>query len=93
MSEERKFYMLVRNCSGSSFVAYVPGISVFNIHLLHECRLMRFYPEPPVDLTPRLVRFQILYRERLRLRRWCSHPHRLRYRQQYGRWPPSFYHR
>ena len=91
---EKPIYMLIKYSSHSvgerprGFVAYVPGISVFNINSFQECKLMRFYPEPAVDLTPRLVRFQLLWRERLRMRRWCSHPLRLRFRQIHGRWPP-----
>lgn len=90
MSGERPIYMLIRD-SGIGFAAYVPGISVSNIHLLHECKLMRFYPEPATDITSGLIRFQNLYRERLRYRRWCSHPLRLRHRQTTGRWPLSSY--
>lgn len=89
MSGEKPIYMLTR-AVGTGFTAYVPGISVFNIHLLEECRLMRFYPEPAKDITKGLIRFQNLYRERLRYRRWCSHPLRLRHRQMTGRWPLSF---
>lgn len=84
-------YMLIKYSPGSTgFVAYVPGISVFNIPSFQNCILMRFYPEPAIDLTPRLKRFQLLWKEHLRFRRWCSHPLRLRHRQMYGCWPPSY---
>jgi len=89
MDDDPRFvYLLVRKYDNGCFTAYTSGIDVTHIPNFSQCRIMRFYPQPPVDITHHFVCLQRRIRSRLRLRRWLGHPLRLRYRQLYGRWPP-----
>ena len=69
------------------FTCYARGISVLNVHDLARFHIVRFYPLPSVDLTPRIVTLQTLWRKRRALIRWRSHPRRLHYREQMGVFP------
>lgn len=84
---ERPLYLLIRYTSTTGFVAYAPGVRVFNINLLEDCKIIRYYPNPVKDLTHQFIKFQRLYKAYLRYRRWCSKPRNLMYRQVYGVFP------
>jgi len=80
-------YLLVRNYDNGCFTAYTSGIDITHIPNFSQCRIMRFYPQPAVDITHRLECLQRRIKARIRLRRWLGHPLRLRYREIHGRWP------
>ena len=81
-----KVYFLYKQCI-DHFVVYAQGLPVTNIRDLSEFRIVRMYPSPMKDLTPRLVQLQKRWRERKCYRRWCAHPLRLHYREIYGKYP------
>jgi hypothetical protein len=84
---ERPLYLLIRYTSTTGFVAYAPGVSVFNVNLLEDCKIVRYYPNPVKDLTHQFIKFQRFYKAYLRKRLWCSKPKNLMYRQVYGVFP------
>jgi len=81
-----KVYFLYKQCI-DHFVVYAQGLPVTNIHDLSEFRIVRMYPSPMKDLTPRLVQLQKRWKERCHYRRWCAYPLRLHYREIYGKYP------
>ena len=90
MNEER-VYFLVRYDIGY-FTCYARGISILNIWDFYKFRIMRFYPLPSKDLTHHIIAIQKEWRRKRQYRKWCSHPLRLRYREQNGIFPlyPTF---
>jgi hypothetical protein len=78
-------YFLIRN-KPTCFTAYARGISILDIPNLDSVRIMRFYPVE-TDLTHRLIELQRHWRQRRQLRIWCSHPRRLFFREQFGKFP------
>ena len=70
------------------YTCYARGISVLDIHELHMFSIIRMYPSPSKDLTPAFVQLQRRWKQRRAYRRWASHPFRLFYREQNGRFPP-----
>jgi len=82
----RKVYFLYKQCI-DYYVVYAQGISVMNIHDLYKFQIVRMYPSPMVDLTSYIIQLQTRWKERRRYRRWCAHPHQLRYRELYGTYP------
>lgn len=79
-------YFLIKYHENNSYVAYGSGVSVMNIPEFHTCRIMRFYPSPQCDITPRLITLQRHWRRWLKWRRWFLHPRRIQERAMYGRW-------
>jgi hypothetical protein len=80
-------YFLYKQCR-DYYVVYAQGLSVLNIHDLNKFQIIRMYPSPMKDLTPKLVQLQKRWKERCQYRRWCAHPLRLHYREMYGKYPP-----
>lgn len=78
-------YFLIRH-KPTYFTAYARGISILDIQNLDGVRIIRFYPVE-TDLTPRLVELQRHWRQRRHFRIWCSHPRRLFFREQFGKFP------
>lgn len=69
------------------FTAYSAGSNIFGIEQFHTCRIVRYYPEPYTDLTPRLSILQNSWRVRRSYCRWASHPRQQMYRKIHGRFP------
>ena len=82
-------YFLIKFYGSGSYVAYGSGISSLSIPDLHTCRIMRWYPVPMIDITPRLVKLQQHWRAYLRWRRWFFHPRRIQERAIHGHWMPK----
>jgi hypothetical protein len=80
-------YFLEKKLQGY-YVLYARGISVLNIPDLSTFRIIKMYPSPIQDLTPRIVILQQKWRAWKKFRQWCAHPYRLRYREMYGKFPP-----
>lgn len=81
-------YFIIRYNPNGGLAAYATGCNIFAIPEFHNCRIVRWYPSPPVHLTHRIVMFQRLWRLWLQRCRWYAHPHQIRYRQIHGRFPP-----
>jgi len=86
-------YFLMRYSSANSpggrgFTAYGAGSNIFGIANIHQYQIVRYYPSPSLNLTPRLISFQRLWRRYRLIRRWCAHPLRIQYRTLHGRFPP-----
>ena len=88
---ETPSYFLVRYSSrlrSVGFTAYAAGTMLLRIPDLAQCRIIRMFPYPSVDLTHRLSMLQRRWRQRLAERRWFGHPLRLLAREREGRFPP-----
>jgi len=82
-------YYLIRYCHGrAGFTAYAHRSNIFNIANFPDYQITRYYPYPPVNLTPRITILQRRWLLYLALRRWKGHPLRLQFRALYGRFPP-----
>ena len=86
----RVVYFLVKyiGTGRDTFTAFIQGTNPFTISELHRCHIMRYYPQPSVNLTPWFRLFQRRIRLRLRRHRWLRHPLRLRHRELWGSFPP-----
>jgi hypothetical protein len=63
-------YFLIKFYGSGSYVAYGSGISLLTIPDLHTCRIMRWYPAPMIDITPKLEKLQRHWKAVIRWRRW-----------------------
>lgn len=79
-------YFLVRYYP-THYACFAQGMSVFDVRHLSKCSIVRMYPKPSKDLTPAFVQLQRHWKQRRAYRRWASHPFRLFYREQNGKFP------
>jgi len=86
---ESPVYFLQKKFQGY-YVVYARGISVLNIPDLYNFRIVKMYPSPIRDLTPRIVILQRKWRTWKKFRQWCAHPYRLHYREIHGQFPPQY---
>lgn len=86
-----KLYYLVRVSEYGALGIFTQGISIFQISMYGTFKIMSYNRGIHTELTNGLIRLQNKIRQCIRLRRFLSHPLRLRYREIHGCFP-SFYH-
>jgi len=87
-SAQRTYFVVRGELGSGTGLCFYDSSLLFSIPRFHECRLMRYFPSPSVDITLQIQKFQRLWRRWHHLRLFYSHPRTLQFRQLYGRWPP-----